>query len=574
MNISPLTEPVNPSSPLRWWPNAPIVSGLVLVVIVSVCATLNHYGLTYDEGWYISQSIRARKWVGLLLADPRWALSDEGIRQYWAAERQFRGKILQEQQPGGVKLICGLPGYALGVLSGAVFPERAGSALFLAGCVTALYLLMARTWGRVAAAFGALQLPLMPRIFAHAHLCALDTAVMSMMFVAVALMFAAVRKRSLTLACLSGLAWGFAMNCKINAVLVPLILGAWGLALHRGFTLYAAAALLGCGIPAYLLSWPWLWHDTLARLGAYLAFHLRHYPVAVSYFGHVSGEQPWHYPAVMTAITTPPVALVLGIVGIMLASRRVVRPKKVDNEPWQWQRSQALLLLIGALITIGFNSLPSAPKYTGVRLFLPFFPFLSALSAIGLSEVLRLLDTRGMLMVGSLLTPGRIRVALASILLLPALRSLIEVHPYQLSYYNLFIGGLQGAVARGMEATYWGDTYLASVAFVASHATPADEVWVDLPGCEWLVRHHLLLAGVKVRVTSGGWPGPQVAWAIVQNKASELSPASRALLASGPPAFAVELDGVPLNLVYNHDSIVRVRRLNSSLAGQTIEGEN
>ena len=35
---------------------------------------------------------------------------------------------------------------------------------------------------------------------------------------------------------------------------------------------------------------------------------------------------------------------------------------------------------------------------------------------------------------------------------------MVSLHPYQLSYYNLLVGGLHGADKLGLEVTYWGDT--------------------------------------------------------------------------------------------------------------------
>ena len=110
-----------------------------------------------------------------------------------------------------------------------------------------------------------------------------------------------------------------------------------------------------------------------------------------------------------------------------------------------------------------------------------------------------------------------------------------------------------------MEVTYWGDSYLAACSWLLPHLQPGDEVWVDLPGCQWIIEQYLRGGAPEVRFASGGWPGPEASWAIVQNKASELSPASRALLASGPPRFAARLDDVPLSLVYGRDQIARAR---------------
>ena len=46
-------------------------------------------------------------------------------------------------------------------------------------------------------------------------------------------------------------------------------------------------------------------------------------------------------------------------------------------------------------------------------------------------------------------------LGLAGLVVLGAASPLLAVYPYGLEYYNLAIGGVDGARARGMETTYW-----------------------------------------------------------------------------------------------------------------------
>jgi hypothetical protein len=43
------------------------------------------------------------------------------------------------------------------------------------------------------------------------------------------------------------------------------------------------------------------------------------------------------------------------------------------------------------------------------------------------------------------------------LLLVTGIFSTLKSHPYSLSYFNIFIGGIRGAYEKGMETTYWGE---------------------------------------------------------------------------------------------------------------------
>jgi len=49
---------------------------------------------------------------------------------------------------------------------------------------------------------------------------------------------------------------------------------------------------------------------------------------------------------------------------------------------------------------------------------------------------------------------------------------LVWTHPYQLSYYNAFVGGLTGAARLGFETTYWGDTLSRSMLVEVARRVP------------------------------------------------------------------------------------------------------
>ena len=68
---------------------------------------------------------------------------------------------------------------------------------------------------------------------------------------------------------------------------------------------------------------------------------------------------------------------------------------------------------------------------------------------------------------------GRVRGAILSLCLLMQSIGVIAMHPCQLSYYNLLVGGSRGADWLGFERTYWGDSVTRS--FLRQVATSVSE---------------------------------------------------------------------------------------------------
>src|SRR5688572_3610982 len=77
----------------------------------------------------------------------------------------------------------------------------------------------------------------------------------------------------------------------------------------------------------FVALWPWLWFDTLARIGAYLGFHLKHYPILLFYQGEIWEKPfaPWHAPFVLGFGVMPAPVIFLGLVGAGLAVRALAR---------------------------------------------------------------------------------------------------------------------------------------------------------------------------------------------------------------------------------------------------------
>jgi len=520
-------------------------------VLVVLALTAGSYGLGYDEPVYMSRAQDARMWLALLVRVPGEALDEAAILKYWHA---------RDQQPGFVKLLgavtVGPASAALPVL-GAL---RAGTVVLVAGLAASLYLFVASVWGRLEALVSVGALLTMPRVFAHSHLLAMDAPVMAASFITLHLLFLTARDRSWRWAGLAGVMWGIALGCKVNAFFVPVIALPWLLLCARDALVPALVCGATLGPLTFFATWPWLWHETWPRLLAYLQFHARHWQIEVTYFGRKYAPAPWHYPVVMSVLTMPPATLAAALAGAgrMIGQRRECAGLSGWRERWQdpaWRRRAA-----GALVAWGlgvnylFASLPSTPKYTGCRLFLPVFPLIAIAAGVGIGWAARATAAWAAARHPQEADRNR-RLAMALVLLAALtgpLRAVAGFHPHELSYYNLLIGGLAGAERAGMEVTYWGETYLDAALWLNQHAPREAAVWIEPPGCESMMAMYRNLGILRsdIRTTAGPQALPGSDFAVFQNKVTEFSADAQRMLAERRPLAVIPLEGVPLVYIF------------------------
>ena len=293
-----------------------------------------------------------------------------------------------------------------------------------------------RRCGRPGAIGAGLALLMMPRVFAHAHLGALDTFLCLFWTFALLRADRALSSSRLNLAMAgAGLAWGLALLTKIHAWLLPPIVLAWALArLRPSRALTAWVAWVAVGLATFGAGWPWLWYDTRARLSAFLATGLDRTPIRVLYFGRVALDRdiPWHYPWFYFAATVPIGLHLLGVWGVV----RGWRDRRADTLPMALVASIAVFLVLFSTRT---------PVYDGERLFLVAFPLWAILIGGGFASLWAACGR------------SRWRRGLAGAFLLAQGFGVVAMHPFCLSYYNALVGGLPGAERLGMELSYWGD---------------------------------------------------------------------------------------------------------------------
>jgi 4-amino-4-deoxy-L-arabinose transferase-like glycosyltransferase len=436
-------------------------------LLLSVCFcgiiffTLNDYGITWDEGgYYFKAGDSYFHW----LRNPSW----QTINTYWE---------WNHEHPPLAKVLGGMTKYLFHEklhLLNSISSFRLSVLIFVFFSTYFLFSFVSKLLNHNIAFLTTAAFFFLPRVFFHSHLGAMDYPITVLWFLVIYFYWKGMNKTKWIF--VASILLGFALLTKVNAFLLYIpILFCWVLnyrgqlktmpsqskskypETHRIFNKIIPMVIIPPII--FIAFWPWLWTDTLQRLSDYLSFHRHHAVVYTYYWGAQSPIAPWHYPLVLTAITIPLVIFVPFIIGMV---RIIFRPDKTK-----------IFLLFNALFPLLLISLPSVPKYDGVRLFLPAFPFICMIAGIGLHYIFEFKKWKA----------GNFFFLLYTVIFMVTIHaSIIKPHPYQSSYFNELIGGVDGAVKKGFEAEYWGNAYIGVLPWMNQH--PRSTFWVYMADLE------------------------------------------------------------------------------------------
>jgi len=338
-----------------------IAVALALVATLSVLFTYGGrggVGYSWDEAYYYWPAQGTVDWLGAFMTNPSEAVSSEAIDRLWAgsldpASGRPVGII---ELPSVVKWAMGLSWVFTRGWWGEPWNElralRLPAALAFGVSVFLIYLLTLNSYRRRAAIIAVIAFVTMPRVFGHAHIAATETIFNAVVLLAIYCYFRGLH--SPWWAVLFGIAFGIALDTKINAVLLAPVLLIWGHAFHRRRYANNFFAMVFVAPVVWIALWPWLWHDTLSRLLDYFHFFSLHQQTAVWYLGKQYGygreNAPWHYPILMTLVTVPLPVLVLSIVGL---ARTAVHCR------WEYR---GILFTAYAGLVLVHASLPGSPK--------------------------------------------------------------------------------------------------------------------------------------------------------------------------------------------------------------------
>lgn len=345
---------------------------------------------------------------------------------------------------------------------------RFGSAVAFSLTTICIGIFTGRRFGPFAGTAAAASLVLMPRLFGHAHLAALET-VTNLMWTLAILGTASVWTRADNPgdrgAIVTGVLIGVALLTKMQAILLPPLITVWALWHWRGRAIRPLTIAMIVGFVVFVAGWPSLWSDLPGKLAEYFGRATERATLNVWYLGEklADRETPWHYPIVMFATTVPALVLLAGTFGTF---RAVVASNSMSgNAPVRLIHNPVITLVCGSVIApLVLFSLPFVAAYDGARLFLIAFPGFAILAGIGFAQAHEWLTSKS----------RRAAFVVPAVLLAQSV-SLFLYQPHWLSFYGLQIGGLRGAASVGLETTYWSDSFSRDFLEAVTEVVPAGE---------------------------------------------------------------------------------------------------
>ncbi|GHT35779.1 hypothetical protein FACS189427_05880 [Planctomycetales bacterium] len=401
---------------------------------------------------------------------------DEGEMSFRAVESpHWVGTVNAEGHPQVPVILASLGRF--------IFPQplstgslRFGSILFFSLACGMCFYRIKQLFGKTAAVFFIPSVLLIPRLFAHCQIAAWDSALISAWMLAWAFYprqeTLAAKKKKLSKYIIFGICLGLTLSCKFSGWAVFLPFGLFFLiesvknfrAGNVNALIYFIFISLPVSIFVFYVLNPPLWTHPVNGFIEFLQLNTSrgsgHYNVAVLFFGtmyDLNHPLPWYNTLVWIAVTVPAGILFLSAVGIVVSFTK--------------HRQEGILLLLNFLTLPVIRSFPGTPVHDGVRLFVSCFPFLAVFAAIGAAFLwnkkdlftVRIADVfkvKAFICNRTVLFNGNFIVRFAVIAVFSAsILNMLVYSPQYLSFYNAFIGGLSGAVNKGMEAAYYWDSF-------------------------------------------------------------------------------------------------------------------
>lgn len=415
--------------------------------------TTDGIGITCDEAWINDSAAHSfAEWMnlsvnGIIRGDFTNFRSKETIEKYFGGHFHYH--------PPFGRMMHALSLMLFGNLTGEIKALRISPEIMFSLTCALVFLITLRFCDYTSSVVASLGLLFMPRMFGHAHLFTLD---MPITFMWVATVFFFIKSEdSRIYKVLFTISLGLSFCTKANSALIPASILIWLFFFPsvKRFSLLISGTIGAMAV--FFFTNPWFWVNSNSHFQEYflgMASHSEDFVVQTFYLGakYDSNALPCHYPFLITFFTIPAPFIFLLMIGIAVSLKTLLnRIKNCFSSNNGCRKNKfALFFLINAFIPVMAVSAGFVPSYDGERLFLPAFPFFAILSGLGFYKIKELCFKKSSSLSSSLL---------GIVLVISSAFSLYSIHPFELSYYNIFSGGLKGAKAIGLESTYWGDAF-------------------------------------------------------------------------------------------------------------------
>jgi len=259
---------------------------------------------------------------------------------------------------------------------------------------------------------------------------------------------------------------GIATSIRVLGPLAGLLVVIYSLA-RLPFSKWKSLIVYGVtAIFIMLLTWPYLWENPIANfLGVFRFMSDNPTNLSVLFNGQAyrAGELPLSYLPFMLVTTLTEPVWILFFLGLITGYWKMLATPKdsaSNTTPGTKEIISLNLILSWFVILLAYALLRRPAMYDGFRHFLfilpPVFIFIGFAFEVLFDRIN--IFARSKEKIDSWLRAGAVMALLA-----PGILGVIQLHPYEYTYYNSFIGGTEGAF-RKYETDYWLTCYKEAVA--------------------------------------------------------------------------------------------------------------
>jgi hypothetical protein len=337
--------------------------------------------------------------------------------------------------------------------------------LFFQLAVYFLYRLSAR-WMKSSPALAAAALfSWQPLLWGHAFINPKDPPFLTFFLASICLGFAMVdrladeatnRKQNYSGIILPAVILGITTSIRVLGPLAGLLVVVYAISRFskRIGTLIPHLAVYGLiAMLAMFITWPFLWEDPISNFIQVSRF-MSDNPtnLSVLFGGEIyrAGELPRRYlPFMLAATLTEPVwplfCLGLAVAYLKLGRHRIKDTARAFQALAVLRRKEVTslgLILLWFVVLVAYVLVRKPAMYDGLRHFLFILPPVFIFTGFAFEFIVNRIVTVWL------------HAGLIAVLLLPGIAGMIQLHPYQYTYYNSFVGGTGGAFRR-YETDYW-----------------------------------------------------------------------------------------------------------------------